>query len=194
MTDLTHQSGVFSVDVGDAASRGSRFEHHFGVDQLPRLRALVDASVKDSTGGDSVVVSVDSKISFGPVRRPASAAVTGSVKGVFGLLCQRCLEIARIEVDHRIDTLLVKTDIDSADLEEAGLGDERWDHDGDDINMAEFVDEFLVLNLPLVVRHETIEECGPLAMQALPGQKTGAAETQTPFQGLADLLGKDPAG
>ncbi|MEN7344268.1 MAG: YceD family protein [Pseudomonadota bacterium] len=178
------------VSVADACARGLSFEGQFAIETLPRTSALVAAAVADSAGGDAVETDIAASIVFVPARAPATAALNVEVRGQIGLLCQRCLELMPVMLDQRSEFLMTSTATSDEALAESGQSGERWDHDVDDLALAELVDEVIVLSLPMVVRHSDIADCGPLANRGSEGENKNnqQTETQTPFAGLAALM------
>lgn len=190
MVDATNKPASDLVNIMDAAGRGASYQYTLDTASLPRLASLIQDSADDSVGGESVKCHVAVTIRFQPARRPARATLSGTIDSQLSLMCQRCLELAPIDQSQSIDSVVVEPDVTDDDLQDEGIKADRWDHQGDTLSISEFVDEFLVLNLPLVVRHANREHCGALANKALPGDVNENEDRQTPFAGLAELMSK----
>lgn len=101
------------------------------------------------------------------------------VEGLLPLACQRCLEAIPFELD--VDSLLEIVP-EGADLSQDELEDDTRDFLplAGELNVAELVEDEILLALPVAPRHE---KCG------LPGA-AGAGERVNPFAALAALKGK----
>lgn len=189
MSEAKAHPGEIVVSVSDAAARGQSFASSFGESQLSRLAALVAQSRDDSVGGAAVPTIVSCSLRFAPAVRPAMARIRGEIEARFGLMCQRCLEVAALEQVTTVDVVVVDPELPDAALEEAAIGEDRWDHAGDELSLTEFVDEFVLLSLPLVVRHADPAQCGALANSALAAGEADEGR-QKPFADLASLMAK----
>lgn len=101
------------------------------------------------------------------------------VSGALALSCQRCLEAIRFDVD--IDSLLELVP-EGAELSQDELEDDTRDFlpVAGDLDVAQLVEDEVLLALPVAPRHE---RCG------LPGTAE-AGDRITPFAALAGLKGK----
>lgn len=102
-----------------------------------------------------------------------------SVDGCIQLACQRCLEAIPFELD--VDSLLEIVP-EGSDLSQEELEDDTRDFLPvvKELDVAELVEDEILLALPVAPRHE---RCG------LPGA-AGAGERVNPFAALAGLKGK----
>lgn len=101
------------------------------------------------------------------------------VTGLLPLACQRCLEAIPFDLD--VDSLLEIVP-EGADMSQEELEDDTRDFlpVAGELNVAELVEDEILLALPVAPRHE---KCG------LPGA-AGAGERINPFAALAGLKGK----
>jgi len=101
------------------------------------------------------------------------------VTGFLPLACQRCLEVVSFELD--VDSLL-EVIPEGADMSQDELEDDTRDFlpVAGELNVAELVEDEILLALPVAPRHE---KCG------LPGA-ADAGERINPFDALAGLKGK----
>lgn len=87
--------------------------------------------------------------------------VTGTVAATLQLTCQRCMEPAAIPVSGEFSLVPVAT----AD-EAEGVPDDAEPlilEKGPQVSLRELVEDELILALPVIARHEDIEECGSRA-------------------------------
>lgn len=178
-----------TVNIAEAAAQRQRIELALDAAVLPRLAALAAQAEADAVGGDAIAPALTAVLEFEPHEAPRFVGVTAHVTGQCALPCQRCLELVRVGVE--IDTRLAVGDaLDDEAIAALDEGYERWDHEGETLAVADLVEELVLLDLPLVVRHERREDCGTLAGQ-LP-DAAASTGTQRPFAGLQGLLaGKD---
>ena len=78
----------------------------------------------------------------------------------FKLQCQRCLEPMEERVSRRASFLLVGGESIPAGIPE---GHEPAELSGDRFQPAGFVEDELIMSLPLIPRHVRLEQCGALA-------------------------------
>lgn len=182
-------NAVATVVLSEAAERQQTVSIELGEAALPRLSALVEEAARDAVGGDQIALELTASFAFDTHQRPRFTAVAVRITGQCALPCQRCLELVPVDID--IDTrLAVGGALEDDVLEALETAYERWDHEDDTLELADLADERIVLDLPLVVVHERLEDCGPLAGQL--AEAPEASGSQTPFAGLQDLLaGKD---
>ncbi|MBT8136650.1 MAG: DUF177 domain-containing protein [Gammaproteobacteria bacterium] len=105
------------------------------------------------------------------------------VNGRVRVACQRCLEPLQIEVDDELHLALSTVDIDS---EQLPAGYELLVVPDGELRLADLMEDEVLLELPLAPRHPA-GECGALTGDLEQLEKP-AAETTTPFSGLADML------
>ena len=140
--------------------------------ELPRLRAQLA----------SVAGEVSGRVHF---RRMAGVAVAElTLTGTARLVCQRCLQPMELPVEASAEVGLVAAEADVSrvpgELEPVLAPEGR-------ISVGELVEEELLLTLPIVPLHAEGDACA--AGDAAPLAGSGRhAETQRPFQQLAELL------
>jgi uncharacterized protein len=110
------------------------------------------------------------------------AYVKGHVQGEFGVICQRCLNPMRVPVDHRFRLSIVTSETESDRLLET---EEPLLATGEDMPLAEIIEDELILQLPMVNMHP-IDECSAvIAEPESPGE--AKQERKNPFAVLAKL-------
>ena len=116
--------------------------------------------------------------------------VTGPVKTSVTMKCERCLDDVRIALNIDI-SVLVKPEDEEVPLKEgvkeADLPDFH-EYDGNSLVLSELVEEELLLNLPLVPKHQDISLCNQdmvawLAANEAPSEEQKASEkrAENPF-------------
>ena len=173
-----------SVVLGDLALDGRTYAGELTGAAAPSIAGLVDAAARDAVGGPAVTYRVDATVRLVPHARPRLVEATGTVRGTLPLLCQRCLELVAMPVDGEFALALCDTGLDAEALAPVADRLERWDHDAPTLVPASLIEEWILLELPMVIVHPRLEDCGALA-RSVEGPATG---TQTPFAGLQDLL------
>ncbi|MEL7297791.1 MAG: YceD family protein [Pseudomonadota bacterium] len=188
MTTSASKTGNSVILIADAAGRGASFERTFKLADLPRLAAIDAAARQDSVGGSALQTQASIAVSVMPAAHPARGRLVGRVQATVGVMCQRCLELMTHQQDVEVDVLLTPSEVSDEVLAEAGLVGERWDHDADELDLVEWTDELVALELPMVLRHERLEDCGLLAQEATPVSGGVDADRQTPFADLAAMM------
>ncbi|PID46319.1 MAG: hypothetical protein CSB47_05170 [Proteobacteria bacterium] len=112
-------------------------------------------------------------------------AIKGQVTGELSLTCQRCLEPTSVAIDNSIEVVLVSTDEEAERLQ--GGYDTYLVEDGR-IILQDFVEDEVLLNIPLLVVHDQCEPYKPL-IEAEPEAITQAVreERENPFAVLQNL-------
>lgn len=121
--------------------------------QMPRLAEMVLAE----TGDFAVELDFTRSVSGLPIIR-------GYVRGTAVLECQRCMQAVEIPVDCTVQVALTTFESDERPEQE---GFEAWLVEDDRLFLQDFVEDEILLALPLVARHE---QCEPLKalIEALP--------------------------
>lgn len=87
------------------------------------------------------------------------ARVTGTVEATLALTCQRCLEAVELPVYGEFSLVALQSP-EEAD----GVPDDAEPlilEKGPELSLSELVEDELLLALPVIARHENIEDCGP---------------------------------
>lgn len=83
-----------------------------------------------------------------------------ALRGELGVTCQRCLEPLDWRVDESPEWLVVETESDATRLDAVT---EPLVLDNGRLGLEALLEDELIVALPMVPRHETIDDCGPLA-------------------------------
>ncbi|HSG64603.1 MAG TPA: YceD family protein [Gammaproteobacteria bacterium] len=135
--------------------RGAELTGDLKVAQLTRLHSLLHTDAGE-------IVAVRAKLGR-TNRGQLMMSLSFDVK--LKLVCQRCLEPVEIAVDEQVEWGVVESESERAALasgvDALVLEDER-------IQLAALVEDEIILSLPMVPRHASIDECGALAQNLKP--------------------------
>jgi len=168
------------VDADARARAGSTVERHFSAAELPRLR--------EAGGHEGSSIEVH----FQFAQFEGRPAVSGQLRGVTVLTCQRCLQPVAIAVDDSFQLLIVEQERSDEPggyepvVAEAARLDLRW-----------LAEDQALLAMPLVPLHEDPHCAAALSAEgsavtasAQPLDDDAAEVRQQPFKNLRDLLRK----
>ena len=94
----------------------------------------------------------------------------------FKLQCQRCLEPMEERVSRSVSFALVGGDSIPAGIPE---DHEPVELSGDRFQPAGFVEDELIMSLPLIPRHARVEQCGALARSLETPENESVADSMT---------------
>lgn len=123
------------------------------VSQLTRLTSMLES--QEGT------LNVELNFDRNDVGRPV---IQGEIKGQLVLRCERCNEALNYDFASDIDVALVKSD---AEAERLADGYDTWLVEDERIFIQDFIEDEVLLALPLVVKHESCQPARPL-IEALP--------------------------
>ncbi|MBS0396886.1 MAG: DUF177 domain-containing protein [Proteobacteria bacterium] len=163
------------LDVGQLAAQHTRLERDFPIDGFVRLRE----SLARGDGRASV------RFRFHVAG--AYPALEGAVQARAWLTCQRCLKEFEAALESPVRVAFVGRDA------EASRVPDEYDAvtaPGGRIQLSEFVEDELLLALPLVPMHDTPAQCAlTLAAEAESEAPAAAARSATrPFAELRELM------
>ncbi|MDX1443191.1 MAG: YceD family protein [Gammaproteobacteria bacterium] len=87
------------------------------------------------------------------------ARITGTVEATLPLTCQRCLDPVEVPVYGEFSLVVVATPEESDGVPEDA--EPLILEKGPQVSVHEMVEDELILALPVIARHENIEDCGP---------------------------------
>jgi uncharacterized protein len=136
-------------DLEALAEREAKISGEIELRQLTRLRDLLHSD----TG------SVQASLRFS---RRASVDVTAELKfdTTVDLICQRCLEPMHHQVSEEVSLVLLAQDSTHGDRDNAR---EAVVLNSEKLKPASLIEDELIVSLPIVPRHERIDECGKIA-------------------------------
>jgi uncharacterized protein len=112
--------------------------------------------------------------------------VKGTIAGSIVQTCQRCLGETRHLLDHQFELVLIHPDSLTLASKE---GHEIFEYEGQFIDTIVLVEDEVILTLPIVPKHEDINECDPAARKWLFDAEHVELEQErrNPFASLKDL-------
>ena len=138
-------------DLESLANRGVTLGGELTIGKLTRLKSLLHSDVG----------SVSATLRFRQ-RGDGWLATELEYRGTVELVCQRCLEPFRHELADTANVVLA----DAASVPAAvPAGFEPFELEDGRLQPAELVEEELIVAIPLVPKHERIEDCGSVARQ-----------------------------
>lgn len=158
------------VDASVQAHAGGKVERRFKGSELPRL---TEAGVVEPAE-----IRIAARFSVVEER----VALDGTLGGFVTMICQRCMQPAKIEVSDRFQLLIVDDEVEQ--VEEAS-GYEPIVADPARLDVRWLAEEQALLNVPLVAKHAD-ESCAGARPQSDAAGDTGP--TQRPFANLKSLL------
>ena len=165
------------LDVGQLAALRTRLECDYPLGGFDRLRE----SLARAEGQVAVDFRFHAAGTF--------PALEGAVRARAWLVCQRCLTEFAAALESPVRVAFVGRDAEAARVPEAY---DAVTAPGGQLALKEFVEDELMLALPLVPMHATPAECAvQLAAAAADGEAEAAPvarPTQRPFAELRDLL------
>lgn len=136
-------------DLESLADRGVTLRGELDIGLLTRLKGLLHSDAG----------SVSATLRFGQ-RRDGWLGVDLDYRAGIELKCQRCLEPFRQELADRVDVVVAEAAAlpaaTPAGFEPFELADGRF-------KPADLIEDELIVAIPLVPKHERIEDCGSLA-------------------------------
>jgi uncharacterized protein len=136
-------------DLAALASRGAALSGRLDLSKLTRLVSLL----RSDEG------TVEATLRFRQ-RRDGWLAVELDYRASVELTCQRCLEALRHEMGEHVDLVVADEGATPAGVPS---GFEPYELTRGRLNPGELVEDELIVGVPLVPRHERIEDCGGLA-------------------------------
>ena len=157
------------------AKRGRQLAGKIAIHDLPRIMEIAPNSDSE--------LSVMMSFSTSSLQFPM---VKGTIEGEVVQTCQRCLGNVDVNINGKFELLLVNPEsLDLASEE----GHEIFEYTGQHISTAALIEDELILSLPIVAKHDSIEECGAIAKQW--GKEFDQVPTEStrenPFAKLKDL-------
>lgn len=138
-------------DLESLANRGVTLGGELTIGKLTRLKSLLHSDVG----------SVSATLRFRQ-RGDGWLATELGLKATVELVCQRCLEPFRHELAETANVVLADAAAVPASVPD---GFEPFELEEGRLQPAELVEEELIVAIPLVPKHERIEDCGSVARQ-----------------------------
>ena len=138
-------------DLESLADRGVTLSGELNIGQLTRLRGLLH-----SDSG-----SVRATLRF---RQRGDGWLASEVeyRADVELVCQRCLEPFRQELEESVNVVIADSDSLPAT---APTGFEPFELEGGRLQPVQLIEDEVIVAIPLVPKHARVEDCGSLARQ-----------------------------
>ena len=139
---------------------------------------------------NSLIKDADCSVRVRVVRHQTLLDIVCEIVGFVVVECDRCLEdlTLKVDIDPRLTVGFGTVDVDEASVEDDV---QVIDHTESELNLNQFVYDYICLGLPLVKVHPE-GKCNPEMLRYLTdneGNETAAeGETARPFEGLKELL------
>ena len=110
----------------------------------------------------------------------------GTIEGEVVQSCQRCLGETVILIDEVFELLLVPPEVAEAAQQE---GQDIFEYSEMSLDVLILIQEEVMLALPIVAKHESLDECLPIAQKWIKNKEHVPAdqEKENPFAKLKDL-------
>ena len=156
-----------SFDPYLAARQARRVSGDLPVSMLQRVAEVV------LRGG--TVVSVDFELSLSEQNLPL---LVGTVQGNVVLRCERCLGAVEIPIQSSVALVLVE---EGRALDPVMQGYERFEYSGTHVSTLELLEEEVLLALPMIPKHERIEDCEPHVLDWMQNEIDVETKRDNPF-------------
>jgi uncharacterized protein len=177
MSEQTHKHSLpRSVDALKLCQQGAVVSGSVNLAELPRIVEQLY----------TVAGKADAELAF-DVDEQSRRILTGQIKAVLSLTCQRCLGGVEVTVEPTLNLAIVLND------EQAGRLPRSLDPlliEGEELDLFAVVEDELLLSLPLAAHHE-IGVCQPPEHAEQEDAPVLVVEKENPFKVLASL--KTPA-
>ncbi len=167
------------VDPFRLVDQGRIFDGRIPIGDFPRLKEQLFESV-DKDMNDSIV-TVHIEFTRTDTRLPV---VRGTISSDLQMTCQRCLKGKDEFFETKLEVVLVSSD---AQAEKLQTGFDTWLVEEQQIFLRDFIEDEILLALPLVIAHEECDAARKL-IEALPEEEIDEAQEESnPFAALKDL-------
>jgi len=162
------------VDPFKLVEQGRQFEGRIPLGDFPRLQDLLYVD-------DKKLVEVNLEFTRTETGLPV---IKGQIKAEMQMVCNRCLDSTELLVDAKPEVVLVSSDEQAERLQE---GFDIWLVEDQTLFIQDFIEDELLLAMPLVISHDECEPAKEL-IEALPEDENSEEQLQeNPFAVLKDL-------
>jgi uncharacterized protein len=152
---------------------------------LMPLNAFENIASGTDLSGDSAMVQVDVRFETGP---GGVALISGRVSAHIPFQCQRCLDPVSVDVAADVLLAVYEEEVDEDALPE---GCEPVKVEGEQVRLADLLEQELILALPIVPTHEHCEWVAvPEPLEIIEEPAEVLPQKESPFAGLSELLAK----
>ena len=178
------------VDPFRLVEQGRVFDGRIPLNDFPRLKEqLFESDSSDgkhdkdgSDNSDKNIVNVHLEFTRTDTRLPV---VRGTISSALQMTCQRCLKGTEELFETELEVVLVSSDAQADKLQE---GFDTWLVEEQQIFLRDFIEDEILLALPLVIAHDECDAARKL-IEALPEDEITEAEQEdaNPFAVLKAL-------
>ncbi len=135
--------------------------------------------------GAPAMVQVDVRFETGP---GGVALVSGRISAQIPFQCQRCLDPVNVDIGADVLLAVYEEEVDEDTLPE---GCEPVKVEGEQVRLADLLEQELILALPIVPSHEHCEWVAvPEPLEIIEEPAEVLPQKESPFAGLSELLAK----
>ena len=164
------------VDPFRLVDQGRIFDGRIPINDFPRLKEQLFEGDDDDS-----IVNVHLEFTRTDTRLPV---VRGMISSALQMTCQRCLKGTEELFETRLEVVLVSSDAQAEKLQE---GFDTWLVEEQQIFLRDFIEDEILLALPLVIAHDECDAARKL-IEALPEEEIDEAQDgDNPFAVLKAL-------
>ena len=171
------------VDPFKLVEQGRIFDGRIPIDDFSRLKEqLFESADNDTVAVDDNIVNVHIEFTRTDTGLPV---VRGSISSNLQMTCQRCLKGKDEFFETNLEVVLVSSD---AQAEKLQKGFDTWLVEEQKMFLLDFIEDEILLALPLVVAHDECDAARKL-IEALPEDEISEVEQEesNPFAALKVL-------
>ena len=177
------------VDPFRLVDQGRIFDGRIPLNDFPRLKEQLfesddrgEVALDDNMSDVNNIVNVHLEFTRTDTRLPV---VKGTISSVLQMTCQRCLKGTKESFETELEVVLVSSDAQAEKLQE---GFDTWLVEEQQIFLRDFIEDEILLALPLVIAHDECEAARKL-IEALPEDEISETqqEDSNPFAALKAL-------
>ena len=167
------------IDPFRLVEQGRVLDGRIPISDFPRLKdQLFDGAKTDADDG---IINVHLEFTRTDTRLPV---VKGTIGSKLQMTCQRCLKGKDELFETELEVVLVSSDAQADKLQE---GFDTWLVEEQQIFLRDFIEDEILLALPLVIAHDECDAAREL-IEALPEDEIDEAQEESnPFAALKDL-------
>jgi uncharacterized protein len=167
------------IDPFRLVEQGRIFDGRIPINDFPRLKEQLFEGDDDI---DNNIVNVHLEFTRTDTGLPV---VRGAISSALQMTCQRCLKGTEELFETKLEVVLVSSDAQAEKLQE---GYDTWLVEEQQIFLRDFIEDEILLALPLVIAHDECDAARKL-IEALPEDEMTEAqqEEDNPFAVLKDL-------
>ncbi|MCF6189424.1 MAG: YceD family protein [Cocleimonas sp.] len=172
------------IDPFRLVEQGRVLDGRIPISDFPRLKEqLFEGGISKGGEGDASdsIINVHLEFTRTNTRLPV---VKGTIGSKLQMTCQRCLKGKEELFETELEVVLVSSDAQADKLQE---GFDTWLVEEQQIFLRDFIEDEILLALPLVIAHDECDAARKL-IEALPEEEISEEQEEVnPFAALKDL-------